>query len=272
MLTRIVLAMLAGGCGALVGGTQAFIMVGFVGIISYVLAVLGADVTFYNDMLLNHFFLPAIMFNGAGFATAYAGTKHDIRGFQTARPLGFTKDPMVLVMGMLGGLMGYGIFYLANLVGLPADTGACSVIIIGVLGRLLFNKEQNINKENLAHFKKNGYSDQLLYQILLAVLIAGGMSYFAKETGLYTIGFSISAISLIFSLIDGNFPCTHQTTLVAGYAIQQTGSIALGVLFGVIASLINFYFGEIFNTECGTHIDPPAVAIFTCSLILFTLF
>lgn len=100
------------------------------------------------------------------------------------------------------------------------------------------------------------------------------MAYFAKETGLYTIGFSISALSLIFALNDSAFPATHHTTLVAGYAIAQTGNIliAVAIVFGVIAHFIGLLFGMVFNTDCGTHVDPPAVAIAICSLILFTLF
>lgn len=96
------------------------------------------------------------------------------------------------------------------------------------------------------------------------------MAYFAKKTGLYTIGFSISALSLIFALNDPAFLATHHTTLVAGYAIAQTGNILIA--FGVIAHFIGLLFGMVFNTDCGTHVDPPAVAIAICSLILFTLF
>ena len=98
------------------------------------------------------------------------------------------------------------------------------------------------------------------------------MAYFAKETGLYTIGFSISALTLIFALSDPAFPATHHTTLVVGYAIAQTGNILIAVIFGVIAHFIGLIFGMVLNTDCGTHIDPPAVAIATCSFILFTLF
>ena len=53
------------------------------------------------------------------------------------------------------------------------------------------------------------------------------MAYFAKETGLYTIGFSISALTLIFALSDPAFPATHHTTLVVGYAMAQTGNILI---------------------------------------------
>lgn len=128
-----------------------------------------------------------------------------------------------------------------------------------------------IIKKNL-EFIKNTSIRFWLFQFLIGLAVSAVMAYFAKETGLYTIGFSISALSLIFALNDPAFPATHHTTLVAGYAIARTGNIAIAVLFGVIAHFIGLLFGMIFNTDCGTHVDPPAVAIAICSLILFTLF
>ena len=67
------------------------------------------------------------------------------------------------------------------------------------------------------------------------------MAYFAKETGLYTIGFSISALLLIFALNDPAFPATHHTTLVAGYAIAQTGNILIAVHLGVLRIVSVYY-------------------------------
>lgn len=82
-----------------------------------------------------------------------------------------------------------------------------------------------------------------------------------KKTGLYTIGFSISALSLIFALNDPAFPATHHTTLVTGYSIAQTGNILIAIVFGVIAHFVGLLFGMVFNTDCGTHVDLPAVAL-----------
>ena len=98
------------------------------------------------------------------------------------------------------------------------------------------------------------------------------MAYFAKETGLYTIGFSISALTLIFALSDPDFPATHHTTLVVGYAMAQTGNVIIAVIFGIIAHFIGLIFGMVFNTDCGLYTDSPTVSIATCSFILFTLF
>ena len=113
---------------------------------------------------------------------------------------------------------------------------------------------------------------EISFQLLMGFVFSLAMSYFAYETKLYTIGFSISAMSLLFGFTDSSFPATHHTTLVAGYAVMQTGNIFMGVLFGMISHMISYVFGEIFNTECGTHFDPPAVAIALCSLVLFMFF
>lgn len=77
---------------------------------------------------------------------------------------------------------------------------------------------------------------------------------------------------LIFSLNDLAFPPTYHTTLVVGYANAQTGNILIGIIFSILAHFISLIFGMVLNTDCGTHIDPPAVAIATCSLFIFTLF
>lgn len=267
----ILLAILAGGAGALIGGTQTFIITGFIGILSYVLEACGVDVTFFNDYVLNTFFLPCIIFNGAVVATAYSAKHYEIRGFETNRSLAFTNDVKVILMGCLGGLAGYSVYAIANALNLPLDTGALSVLTIGTLVRLFLNQEQKYNREKLKGLKSISLKT-VSFQLLMGIIVSFAMSYFAYKTKLYTIGFSISALSLIFGLTDSSFPATHHTTLVAGYAIMQTGSILMGVIFGVISHMMSYFFGEVFNTECGTHLDPPAVPIALCSLILFIFF
>ena len=163
------------------------------------------------------------------------------------------------------------IFAFENYFSFPVDTGAVSVILVGVLDRSLFNRENTYNQKNL-DFLETAPNSFWLFQLLIGIAVSTVMAYFAKETGLYTIGFSISALTLIFALSDPDFPATHHTTLVVGYAMAQTGNILIAVIFGVIAHFIGLIFGMVLNTDCGTHIDPPAVAIATCSLIIFTLF
>ncbi len=270
-LTSIILAFLAGILGTFIGGTQTFICTGFIGIIAAILSCCGFDTAFFNDMVLNTLFLPCIIFNGAAFATAYASKNHQIRGVETSRSLAFTNDGRVLLAGALAGILGYMIYAFENYYVFPVDTGAVSVILIGLLGRRLYNKENTYNQKSIQFLKTAGVNFWV-YQIIFGIAVSAVMAFFAKETGLYTIGFSISAMSLIFALIDPAFPATHHTTLIAGYAIMQTGQIPLAIIFGLLAHLLSLVFAMVFNTDCGTHIDPPAVAIATFSFIIFAFF
>lgn len=270
-ITSIIIAFFAGILGTLIGGTQTFICTGAIGIIVTLLKVCHIDTTFINDTLLNTLFLPAIIFNGAAFATAYASQHHPIRGVETGRSLAFTNDSRVLLMGGFAGMLGYMIYTLANDLALPIDTGALSVVIIGMLGRFLYNKENQYNKIGI-RFLKTRDLNYWLFQIIMAVTLSLVTAYFAKETKLYTIGFSISAISLIFALSDSAFPATHHVTLIAGYAMMQTQNIMIAILFGTLSHFIGLIFSYIFNLDCGTHVDPPAVAIGSLSFILFAFF
>lgn len=265
------IAFCAGILGSVIGGTQTFIITGFVGILVFALQACGVNTIFLNDTVLNTVFLPCIIFNGAGFATAYAALHHPIRGVDTGRSLAFTADPKVLLAGGFGGLSGYLIYAFENSIALPVDTGAVSVLIIGLLGRLLFNQEQSYNQKAINFLKKPQFKFWS-FQMVMTIAISFVTAYLVKETGLYTIGFSISAMSLIFALNDPAFPATHHITIVVGYAIMQTGNIILGIIFGIVSQIIFIVFGMIFNTDCGTHIDPPAVSIAILSFILFVFF
>ena len=106
-LSSIILAFFAGILGTLIGGTQTFICTGFVGLLIFLLEHVGVNTTFLNEALSNNLFLPCIIFNAAGLATAYAGTKHEIRGVETSRSLAFTNDPKVLLVGAIGGVLGF---------------------------------------------------------------------------------------------------------------------------------------------------------------------
>ena len=89
----ILIALLAGALGALIGGTQTFIITGFVGILSFVMQVCGVDTSFFDTHVLNTLFLPCIIFNGAVVSTAYSAKHYNIRGFETNKSLAFTVEP-----------------------------------------------------------------------------------------------------------------------------------------------------------------------------------
>ena len=267
----MILAFIGGGLGTIIGGTQTFIITGLVGILAALMTVSGVSVEWFNNTVLNLIFLPCVIFNGAVLATGYASLKYDIKGYETGRSLAFTADPIVFLMGCSGGFIGYVIYILALEAGLKADQGALSVILLGILTRLLFNHSQYYNPKGIRFLKENN-SKYWLFLIFFSSTVSYLTAYCTEITKFYTIGFSISALSLIFVYVEPSFPATHHITLVSGYAMMCTHNMLIAVLFGILSQIITDNFGRIFNIDCGTHIDPPAVAIFCCSLILFTFF
>lgn len=267
-----ILAFLAGVLGTILGGTQTFVCTGLIGIIVSILSLLHIHIPLLSDVILNIIFLPCIIFNGAGAATAYAALHHPIKGTQTDTSLLFTKDYKVFLCGGLFGLLGYLLFSLFSAFQLPMDIGALVVVIVGVIGRLLFNKSgQYMNKKGFTPTRQatiNLFTFQIIFAIIISLLTIG----IVNITQMTAIGFYISAFSLIIALKYPRFPATHHISMVVGYAFMQTGNILLSVIFGIIAHLIMTIFGITFNVDCGTHIDPPAVAIGSLSLIIFTLF
>lgn len=271
------LAFLLGIVGGIFGGTQVFIVTGFAGLFIYALKAAGIESSFLTDTLLNTVFLPAVIFNAASVSTAFAAKRgYEIEGWDVTHSLLFTHDPVVMLMAGFGGLAGYLVFAAAVALGVPADQGSCSVILIGVLTRLLLGNGHWTNPEATAYYQREGVR-YWVFQLINAIAICGVTAIVLShvDPSYYTIGFSVSAALILLSTFDlqhKTYPTTHHETLVVGYAMAATGgNVVFATIFGIIANLIYLLFARYFNENCDTHIDPPAVAIAICSLILWTL-
>lgn len=275
--TAALLAFMLGIVGGIFGGTQVFITTGFAGIFIYALKAAGVESEFLMDTLLNTVFLPAVIFNAATVSTAVAARMgYDIEGWDVTHSLLFTHDPLVMLSAGFGGLAGYLVFAVAKTLGVPADQGSCSVVLIGVLARLLLGHGHWVNPEATAYYRKEGVR-YWLFQLVNAFGICGVTAIVLSyvDPAYYTIGFSVSAALILLSTFDvqhKTYPTTHHETLVVGYAMAATGgNVVASMLFGMLANLIYLLFARYCNENCDTHIDPPAVAIGVCSLILWTV-
>ena len=270
----IILSFVAGVLGTFMGATQTFIGTGFFGLVLVILTLMGiqgAPIDFLNNIVLNDFFAPCVIFNGAVVATAYAAKHHDIRGVDTNRSLLFTKDWKVFLSGGIGATLGYLIFCLLNYLEVPADTGALTIIVINSVTRLLFNKDQWINKKPMTP-SLFATMNLLLFQCILALCVSIITIAAIRITNIMSITFYISAFSLIFSLKNPSFPVTHHISMITAYMFVQSGDVLLSIIFGIFAHMCFTLFVKYFNIDCGTHIDPPAVVIGTLSFIIFTVF
>ena len=194
------LSFFVGIVGAIFGGTQTFICTGFAGIFIYLLKATGVESPFLMDTLLNTVFLPAIIFNAATVSTAFAARKYDIEGWDVNHSLIFTHDPVVMLVSGLGGLVGYLVFVFAQMIHLPADAGSFSVILVGVLTRLLLGHGHWINPDATAYYQKEG-PRYWVFQVINALGVCGltaiALSYVTPD--FYTVGFNISAALILLS-------------------------------------------------------------------------
>ena len=269
-LTTAAIATLAGMCGTLIGGMQTFIIYGAAVILQCIMTACGADVSAYTTWLVNLFFLPACIFNGTVGATGYAARKYDIEAWQIERSLAFTHDPLVLLVGAVTAVFGYVLCALITNTGFGVDAGSVSVVVTGILCRLCFPGAQRVNKDA---FRALNDGKKWIYDICVAAVCAASAALLVQMTGFMSIGFAISAFLLLFQLSDKAVPSTHHITMTAGYAIVLSGgNLLVAIVAGIVAQVIFTLFGAFFNMGCGSHIDPPAVSIGLCSLVLYMIF
>ncbi len=269
-LVMLVIAFGGGLFGALIGALPAFIFTGITGLIGVAVIAAGGTIDILGTVAFGPFFGPHISFAGGVAAAAFAHRKGNLEaGGNILKPLASLSDPIVLIVGGGFGVLGYLVNFLyADILALPTDTIAMTVITSAIVARLAFGRTGIMGKcENEKRVLFPGFS-QIWF---LAVIGAGSgalAAYYSVTTGLVVLGFCVSATSLIFTQMGHGVPATHHMTLIAALAASVTGNIWVGILFGAIAAIIGEVVQRTFNSYCDSHIDPPAFAIFTCAFVI----
>lgn len=269
MELNLVLAAFGGGLlGAMMGALPAFILTGFLVIAGLMVGPTGPDIL--GSVAFGSFLGPHIAFAGGVAAAAYAHRKGVLEaGGDILTPLSKFNHPLTLVIGGLFGVLGYGVNYLyANVLALPTDTVALTVVTSGVIARLVFGRTGLLGKcdlETRVYFPvKESFATLLVMGLGLGLV----SSYFAIEYNLVVLGFGISAASLVFAQMGFPVPGTHHITLVAAVAAAATGNIYVGAAFGILSALLGDSIDKTFNSYCDSHIDPPAGAIFILTAVV----
>jgi hypothetical protein len=265
----LVAAFGGGVFAAAIGALPAFIFTGFLVLAGNMFANPG---NILGNVAFGSLFGPHVAFAGGVAAAAYAATKRHIgAGTDILTSLNKFNDVSVLVVGGVFGVIGFLINfgYATALPFLKTDTVALTVFTSGVIVRLVFGKSGLMGKtpsgERRIYYPMG---EQLIYNIVLGFAVALVFAYVVKATGMATLGFGISAISLIFAQTGFAVPATHHITLIAGIATLATGNIFIGAAMGLVSNLIFELGARLFNSYCDTHIDPPAFAIFICTTIV----
>ncbi len=269
-LIYMILAFLSGILGTFLGGVRSFVIYGIIGLICFLLPIVGFQVPIVLEISLNIIFIPCIIFNAAVLATTYASKKYDIEAIEVNRSLYFTKDRVVFLCGGIAGTCGYLLLKFFDSLTLPCDHCSLVIVIIGVMGRLCIFREKGFELPSLLDLQDFKLSFAI-YQIFFAVLISFVSIFFVQLTNTITIGFYISAISIFITFYNPQFPIIHHICLVVGYTMMLTNNIMLAIFLGILSQF--FYIGchHILNADKGTYIDAPALTIGVMTFIIFMI-
>jgi hypothetical protein len=95
-----------------------------------------------------------------------------------------------------------------------------------------------------------------------------------------TVGFGISAASLLFLCLGMAVPVTHHMTLIGGVAAlsflpalggSQVAAMLIGAMFGMVAAWVAEFFSRFWHIRGDTHIDPPASSIWLMTTVVVGL-
>lgn len=267
----MLLTAIGGGIfGAAIGALPAFILTGFVAIAGNVLAASGASVDILGTVAFGSFLGPHIAFAGGTAAAAWSHRYGELEaGGDILTPLAKYNSMKPLIVGGLFGGLGYLLNYLfSGIMTLPTDTIALSVVASGFIARFAIGQTGPIGKCDSPN--RVFFPDQMHTGFLIVFGLGLGIvvSQMTVTTGLVTLGFGISAASLIFAQIGFPMPATHHISLVAALAASVTGNVFIGALFGALSALLCEFYGRTFNSYCDSHIDPPAFAIFSLAFVI----
>ncbi|MDO4565757.1 MAG: hypothetical protein Q4B42_00340 [Oscillospiraceae bacterium] len=279
------LAAFGGGVmGALLGGLPCFVMTGLI-VIAGTIASLAGDASAFAGVAFGSFFGPHVAFCGGAAATAYAARKGLIENGQSLDSTMGTGAADPLIVGGVFGILGYLINFLySNVLGLPTDTIAMTVVTSGIIARLVFGKTGVFGKYDSGEKRVFltpgkglilnlvvGLGIGILVAFLPSALQAAGASADWISGNFQNLMFGIAAFSLVFASMGKASPGFHHIIAPAAGASVMLGPV-WGIVFGVVGSLLGDLLGNLYNNgKCDSHIDPPGGAIFIQMFIILAL-
>jgi hypothetical protein len=276
-----------GAFGALIGSIPAFIFTGIFAIVGGVLGLAGIAEPSIGNIAFGSFFGPHIAFTGGVAAAAFAGNKRKTlaSGTDIVSALYGINDYTVILVGGIFGVIGLLLYHIyGTVLKLNTDIPAISVFTAFVIARLAFGKTGVLGKYTGEGKRKwlpdrNTLINHIVLGISVGIVVSGvalsminsGVS--AKAMAMYPIVcFGISAVSLIFLQTGFGVPVTHHITLPAAAATVMTGNIFIGILVAIVSAVLWLIAGNVVNSHCDTHIDPPATVIFISMFVINAVF
>jgi len=290
------IAAFAGGAfGAAIGALPAFIFTGFAVIAGEALGIAGEEVVDSGSSItgligFGPVFGPHISFAAGAAAAAYAAKQGYIDDGKNILWAAGTNHTDVLMVGAGFGLLGHLGTSSLRVIGFPTDNIAMLVFLSALIHRVVFGYSI------IGEVTGNGMFDvgpwerdedeapgiwlpwQYKWGNVAFLGLIGGIlgAFIWQATGSTTLGFGISAASLVFLQAGtDNIPVTHHITLpgsvgalgaaAAGYSPAVV--LIVGGLFGVFGATMGEICNRVFYMHGKTHVDPPAFGILMSGLL-----
>jgi len=275
---QMLLVCFAGGMfGAAVGGLPSFVICGVGAVVGLGVLVATGDGTFVNAVAWGPLLSPGVAFVGGVAAAAYAGKAGKLEGGgkDIVTPLMGLKAPDVLLVGGVFGALGGALIWLNGklpmLGGWPLMNPAVfSILVTAVVVRYLFGSTGLFGKckaganrwavsEGAAWVP---FMEQPAELLVLALAYGLPIAYINQTIpALFTFGFAIAAVWLLFLGLGKPVPVAHHIGISAGMAMAITGDMWWSATFAVVAAFMGEIGACLFQYHGDTHIDPPSVAV-----------
>jgi hypothetical protein len=272
-------AFAGGALGAALGASAAFIITGLFVLIGVAVAASGGGTGFIGNVAFGPLLGPHISFAGGAAAAAFAmRAGHHGSGRDLGRGLAGVNRPDVLLVGGVFGIVGFVIQagIAATPLGPLTDSVALTVFVSAVIARLAFGKTGLFGDRTQAGEWVAFQRDWPQVVTLGAVL--GTCSAFLVQVigagkGGDVAGFGLAATGLLFLHTGTTVPVWHHIALPAAIGFTASGgNLWAGTLSGVAGAVMGELYARLFLNHGDTHIDPPAAAIATMTLVLRLLF
>ena len=272
-------AFAGGALGAALGASAAFIFTGIFVLIGVAIAAGGGGKEFIGAVAFGPLLGPHISFAGGVAAAAFAAKAgHHATGRDLGRGLAGLGRPDVLVVGGVFGVIGF--LMQAAIAAAPAlaltDSVALTVFLSAVIVRLVFGKtgllgDRTQPGEWVAF--QSGWPQVVSLGAVLGLSSAFLARVIGVDKGGDVAGFGFAATGLLFLHTGTTVPVWHHIALPAAIAFSLTGgNLYAGAAAGVAGAVLGELYARAFLNHGDTHIDPPAAAIATMTVVLKLLF
>ena len=265
--------------GAALGASAAFIFTGIFVLIGVAIAAGGGGKEFIGAVAFGPLLGPHISFAGGVAAAAFAAKAgHHATGRDLGRGLAGLGRPDVLVVGGVFGVIGFLIQAAIGAAPVLAltDSVALTVFLSAVIVRLVFGKtgllgDRTQPGEWVAF--QSGWPQVVSLGAVLGLSSAFLARVIGVDKGGDVAGFGFAATGLLFLHTGTTVPVWHHIALPAAIAFSLTGgNLYAGAAAGVAGAVLGELYARAFLNHGDTHIDPPAAAIATMTVVLKLLF